>query len=77
MPIRILIALIAVATLSIGVAFADGLMVDPSKVKPEFHEAAVKRAAEQKRLADCQKEAGAKKILPRYRIKFLTACINK
>jgi len=29
MPIRILIALIAVATLSIGAAFADGLMVDP------------------------------------------------
>jgi hypothetical protein len=77
MPIRILIALIAVATLSIGAAFADGLMVDPSKVKPEFRQAAVKRAAEQKKLADCQKQAAAQKLLPRYRVKFLTDCIHK
>jgi hypothetical protein len=72
MPIRILIAPTAVATLSIGAAFADGLMIDPSKIKPEFRQAAIKRAAEQMKLADCQKQAAAQKLLPRYRVKFLT-----
>jgi hypothetical protein len=77
MPIHILIALIATATLSIGAAFAQSRTVDPSKVKPEFREAAEKRAAEQKKIANCQKEADAQKLLPRYRTKFLIDCIEK
>jgi hypothetical protein len=77
MSIRILIALIATATLSVGAAFAQGKMVDPSKVKPEFRAAAEKRAAEQKKLVDCKKQADAKKLLPRYRTKFLADCMDK
>jgi hypothetical protein len=57
--VRTLIALFATATLSIGAAFAEGRTVEPSKVKPEFSEAAARRAAEQKKLADCQKQADA------------------
>jgi len=53
------------------------LMVDPSKVKPEYRNAAEKRAAEQKKLAACQKEADEKKLLPRYRTKFLSDCLDK
>jgi hypothetical protein len=41
----------------------------------EYRAAAEKRVAELKKLASCQKEADAKKILPRYRTKFLSNCI--
>ena len=51
--------------------------MDPSKVAPEYREAAIKRAAEQKQLAECRKEADAKKLRPRYRVEFLTACFAK
>jgi len=51
--------------------------VDPSKVAPEYREAAIKRAAEQKKLADCRKEADAKKLRPRERVEFLIACFDK
>jgi hypothetical protein len=57
---RFLIAFIAAAALATVPAFADGLPVDPSKVKPEFRVAAEKRAAEQKKLAACQHEAQEK-----------------
>ena len=77
MTVQILTALIVTATLSAGAAFAQGRMVDPSKVKPEFRAAAEKRAAEQKKLADCQKQAAAQKLLPRDRVKFLTNCLDK
>jgi len=52
-------------------------MVDPSKVAPEYRAAAEKRAAEQKKLASCQKEADTENLLPRYRTKFLSDCIDK
>jgi hypothetical protein len=74
---RVFIVLIATVTMSAGPALADGQMVDPSKVKPEFREAAEKRAAEQKKLVTCQNEAEEKKLLPRYRTKFLADCMEK
>jgi hypothetical protein len=43
----------------------------------EYREAAIKRAAEQKKLAECRKEADAKKLRPRYRVEFLMTCFNK
>ena len=76
-PIRILIALIVAAALPVGAAFAQSRMVDPSKVAPEYRVAAEKRAAEQKKLASCQKEADTENLLPRYRTKFLSDCIDK
>lgn len=69
-------ALIGMLALPVGTAVAQR-MVDPAKVKPEYREAAEKRAAEQKKLAGCQKEADAKKILTRDRPKFLSECIDK
>jgi hypothetical protein len=77
MGLQALIALIIAALFAAGPALADGRPVDPSAVKPEFRTAAEKRAAEQKKLADCQHEAELQTILPRYRIKFLTDCLDK
>jgi hypothetical protein len=71
------VALIAAVTLSIGTTFAQAQTVDPSKVAPEFRAAAIRRAAEQHKLLVCQKEAQEQKLLPRYRTKFLTACMEK
>lgn len=51
-------------------------LVDPSKVAPEFREAAEKRRAEQLRQQECAKKADAEKILPRDRLAFLNNCLG-
>ncbi|MDO8400774.1 MAG: hypothetical protein Q7T45_23445 [Bradyrhizobium sp.] len=51
-------------------------LVDPSKVAPEFREAAEKRRAEQLRQQACAKQADAEKILPRDRLAFLNNCLG-
>jgi hypothetical protein len=57
-------------------AFAQGL-VDPSKVAPEYREAAEKRRAEQIRQRDCAKKADVAKVLPRERTAFLLHCLDE
>ena len=57
-------------------ALAQGL-VDPSKVAPEYREAAEKRRAEQIRQRDCAKKAEAEKVLPRERTAFLLHCLDE
>ena len=57
-------------------ALAQGL-VDPSKVAPEFREAAEKRRAEQIRQRDCAKKAEAEKVVPRDRTPFLLHCLEE
>ena len=57
-------------------ALAQGL-VDPSKVAPEFREAAEKRRAEQIRQRDCAKKAEAEKVIPRDRTAFLLHCLDE
>ena len=57
-------------------AVAQGL-VDPSKVAPEYREAAEKRRAEQIRQRDCAKKAEAEKIVPRDRTAFLLHCLDE
>src|ERR1700748_3601767 len=57
-------------------ALAQGL-VDPSKVAPEFREAAEKRRAEQIRQRDCAKKAEAAKVIPRDRTAFLLHCLGE
>ena len=52
-------------------------LVDPSKVAPEFREAAEKRRAEQIRQQSCAKKADAEKVLPRDRIVFLNHCLEE
>lgn len=56
-------------------ALAQGL-VDPSKVAPEYREAAEKRRAEQIRQRDCAKKAEAAKVMPRDRTAFLLQCLD-
>ncbi len=57
-------------------ALAQGL-VDPSKVAPEYREAAEKRRAEQIRQRDCAKKAEAAKVMPRERTAFLLHCLEE
>jgi hypothetical protein len=52
-------------------------LVDPSKVAPEFREAAEKRRAEQIRQQTCAKKADEEKVLPRERTTFLTHCLDE
>jgi hypothetical protein len=77
MGVGFAIALLVTAALAAGPALAEGRLVDPSAVSPEFRAAAEKRAAEQKKLITCQHEAAEKKLLPRYRTKFLIDCMGK
>jgi hypothetical protein len=57
-------------------ALAQGL-VDPSKVAPEYRQAAEKRRAEQIRQRDCAKRAEAEKVMPRERTPFLLHCLEE
>ena len=52
-------------------------LVDPSKVAPEYREAAEKRRAEQIRQQSCAEKADAEKVLPRDRIVFLNRCLEE
>lgn len=72
-------SLIGVTLVSLALtapALAQGL-VDPSKVAPEYREAAEKRRAEQIRQHDCAKRAEAQKIMPRERTAFLLHCLDE
>jgi len=51
-------------------------LVDPSKVAPEYREAAEKRRAEQIRQHDCAKKADDEKVMPRERIAFINRCLE-
>jgi hypothetical protein len=77
MSARILIAFIVFAALPAGTALAQNRTIDPSKVAPEYREAAEKRLAELKKISECKKKADAQKVQPRYRTKFLSDCIDK
>jgi hypothetical protein len=55
------------------VSSTDGIsqkLVDPTKVAPEYREAAEKRRAEQIMQQNCAKKATDEKIMPRERISF-------
>ena len=51
-------------------------LVDPTKVAPEFREAAEKRRAEQIRQLDCAHKADADKVIPRERTAYLIQCLE-
>lgn len=72
-------ALIGATLISLALAapaLAQGL-VDPTKVAPEYREAAEKRRAEQIRQRDCAKKADTAKVLPRERTAFLLHCLEE
>ena len=51
-------------------------LVDPTKVAPEFREAAEKRRAEQIRQLDCAHKADAEKVIARERTAYLIQCLE-
>ncbi|WP_426418230.1 hypothetical protein [Bradyrhizobium genosp. A] len=51
-------------------------LVDPSKVAPEYREAAEKRRAEQIRQRECALKADLEKVLPRDRTVYLNRCLD-
>lgn len=51
-------------------------LVDPSKVAPEYREAAEKRRAEQIRQRECAMKADLEKVLPRDRTLYLNHCLD-
>ncbi|WP_206733171.1 hypothetical protein [Bradyrhizobium guangzhouense] len=72
---QVIIAVAAVALLSTSSARSQAL-VDPSKVAPEYREAAEKRRAEQIRQRECAQKADLVKVLPRDRTDFLIHCLD-
>ncbi|WP_373568073.1 hypothetical protein [Bradyrhizobium betae] len=70
-----LLFIAAVALLASAPAHSQTL-VDPSKVAPEYREAAEKRRAEQLRQRECALKADLEKVLPRDRTAFLTHCLE-
>lgn len=70
------IFVLATITLLAVPACRAQLLVDPTKVAPEFREAAEKRRAEQIRQRECAQRADQEKVLPRDRTSFLNQCLD-
>lgn len=51
-------------------------LVDPTKVGPEYREAAEKRRDEQIRQRACAQKADTEKVMPRDRTAFLLHCLE-
>ncbi len=69
---------LAAALLSIAIAAPSSAqrLVDPSKVAPEFREAAEKRRAEQIKQQECAHKADTEKVIARDRTAFLIQCLE-
>jgi hypothetical protein len=69
---------LAAALLSIAIASPSSAqrLVDPSKVAPEFREAAEKRRAEQIKQQECAHKADTEKVIARDRTAFLIQCLE-
>jgi hypothetical protein len=72
---QVIIAVAFAALFAAAPAHSQAL-VDPSKVAPEFREAAEKRRAEQIRQRECGLKAELAKVLPRDRTDFLNHCLD-
>ena len=78
LPVRPFLLLAAVLlAVSWSAAGVAEKLVDPSKVAPEFREAAEKRRAEQIKLSECTKKADQAKVLPRDRAVFVSGCLEQ
>ena len=69
------IIIVAIALLAAAPARSQAL-VDPTKVAPEYREAAEKRRAEQVRQRECALKADLDKVLPRDRTVYLNHCLD-
>ena len=72
---KTIFALMVISLFAVPTARAQTL-VDPTKVAPEYREAAEKRRAEQLRQRECARRADADKILPRDRTAYLNQCLE-
>ncbi len=70
-----LIVIAALALVATAPARSQAL-VDPTKVAPEYREAAEKRRAEQIRQRECALKADLEKVLPRDRTVYLNHCLD-
>jgi len=70
---------LAAALVSMAIASPSSAqrLVDPTKVAPEYREAAERRRAEQIRQRDCATKAEAAKVMPRERTSFLNRCLEE
>lgn len=70
--------LMAAALVSVAITspLSAQRLVDPSKVAPEYREAAEKRRAEQIRQQECAHKADAEKVIARDRTAFLLQCLE-
>jgi hypothetical protein len=70
--------LAAAGLLSIALASPSSAqrLVDPTKVAPEYREAAERRRAEQIRQQECTHKADAEKVIARERTSFLLQCLE-
>ena len=69
---------LAAALLSIAIVSPSSAqrLVDPTKVAPEYREAAEKRRAEQIRQQECAHKADTEKVIARDRTAFLIQCLE-
>jgi hypothetical protein len=72
---RLHLAILAALSISPTVGFSQKL-VDPSKVAPEYREAAEKRRAEQMVRANCAKKADWEKVKTRDISIFINRCVE-
>ncbi|MGW1422387.1 hypothetical protein ACWAT4_19980 [Bradyrhizobium manausense] len=72
---QVIFIIAALALLAAAPARSQAL-VDPSKVAPEYREAAEKRRAEQIRQRECALKAELEKVLPRDRTVYLNHCLE-
>jgi hypothetical protein len=68
--------IIVVAAFCLSLPARAQPLVDPSKVAPEYREAAEKRRAEQLRQRECMKKADDEKVMPRERTAYLNQCLD-
>jgi len=67
---------VAAIALVVTVPARSQALVDPTKVAPEYREAAEKRRAEQIRQRECALKADLDKVLPRDRTVYLNHCLD-
>ena len=66
----------ALVSLAIASPSSAQRLVDPSKVAPEYREAAEKRRAEQLKQQECAHKADTEKVIARERTAFLIQCLE-
>ena len=71
---KVIVAVISI--LLVWPVYAQKL-VDPDKVAPEYHDAAVKRRSEQINQMECAQKANMGHVLPRDRTAFIIHCLDE